>query len=143
MFGFGGLLSNGSASEATVVVSCATAVLLKLPPPPQAAGKEAASELWELAATLAQQEADDVSEFWARERARPAAASSGRMHFKVSSLSGHVVCSLFGTSVCLYARGAVQSLRRRAACDAAEPEPECDVCVRAPRLHTERRSSPP
>jgi hypothetical protein len=82
MFGFSALLACGGLSEATVIVRGAAAVLLKLPPPPQAAGKEAASELRDVAEAMARQEAADVAEFLTRERMR---LGSGlpNTHFKV------------------------------------------------------------
>ena len=105
MFGFAAFLASGALSEVTVIVRGAEAVLLKLPLPPQAAGKEAASELRDVAEAMARQEAADVAEFLARERAR-SVSSLPNTHFKVRKQSERAFLIKFNISkYCITASG--------------------------------------
>jgi hypothetical protein len=91
IFGLSSFVENGGVCATTVVVNGSSAVLLKIPPPPPPpAGKPVASELLELASTLALQETQEIHMFLQRERCRPV-AHQGNLHFKVRARSGSSV----------------------------------------------------
>jgi hypothetical protein len=79
MFGFSSFADGDGTSETTVVVNGSSAILLKIPPPPPLPGKMVPSELSDLAAALALQESQDISEFLARERLRAVEQRSSQL----------------------------------------------------------------